>query len=73
MVSFTLVEAEHILAAAKATVMAMGAKMSVSVVDPRGDFITMCRTEGASWRTPPISRAKAPSPPPALAAPVVRR
>ncbi len=37
----------------------MGVKMSVSVVDPRGDLLTMCRTDGASWRTPPISRAKA--------------
>ena len=33
--------------------------MSISVVDPRGDLITMMRTDGASWRTPPISRAKA--------------
>ncbi len=39
--------------------MAMGAKMSVSVVDPRGDLLTICRTDRASWRTPPISRAKA--------------
>ena len=37
----------------------MGAKMSVSVVDPRGDLIGMFRTDGASWRTPAISRAKA--------------
>ena len=59
MASLTLAEAEQILAAAKAKVMAMGAKMSISVVDPRGDLITMCRTDGASWRTPPISRAKA--------------
>ena len=57
MASLTLAEAEQILAAAKAKVMAMGAKMSISVVDPRGDLITMCRTDGASWRTPPISRA----------------
>lgn len=59
MASFTLAEAEQILAAAKAKVIAMGAKMSIAVVDPRGDLITMCRTDGASWRTPPISRAKA--------------
>ena len=59
MASLTLAEAEQILAASKAKVMAMGAKMSVSVVDPRGDLITMFRTDGASWRTPPISRAKA--------------
>jgi uncharacterized protein GlcG (DUF336 family) len=37
----------------------MGAKMSVSVVDPRGDLLAMFRTDGASWRTPPIARAKA--------------
>ncbi len=59
MASLTLAEAEQILAAAKAQVEAMGARMSVSVVDPRGDLIAMFRTDGASWRTPPISRAKA--------------
>lgn len=59
MASLTLAEAEQILAAAKAKVEAMGARMSVSVVDPRGDLIAMFRTDGASWRTPPISRAKA--------------
>ena len=59
MASLSLAEAERILAAAKAKVLDMGAKMSVSVVDPRGDLITMFRTDGASWRTPPISRAKA--------------
>ena len=59
MASLTLAESEQILAAAKAKVLEMGAKMSVSVVDPRGDLIGMFRTDGASWRTPPISRAKA--------------
>lgn len=59
MASLTLAEAEQILAAAKAKVVEMGAKMSVSVVDPRGDLIVMFRTDGASWRTPAISRAKA--------------
>lgn len=59
MPSLTLGEAEVILAGAKAKVLEMGAKMSISVVDPRGDLITMMRTDGASWRTPPISRAKA--------------
>ncbi len=59
MASLTLAEAEQILAAAKAKVLEIGARMSVSVVDPRGDLITMFRTDGASWRTPPISRAKA--------------
>ena len=59
MASLTLAESEQILAAAKAKVFDMGAKMSVSVVDPRGDLIGMFRTDGASWRTPAISRAKA--------------
>ena len=57
--TLTLAEAEAILAGAKAKVLEMGVNMSISVVDPRGDLITMMRTDGASWRTPPISRAKA--------------
>ena len=59
MASLTLGEAEQILAASKAKVIELGARMSVSVVDPRGDLIAMFRTDGATWRTPPISRAKA--------------
>ena len=59
MASLNMAESEQILAAAKAKVLEMGAKMSVSVVDPRGDLIGMFRTDGASWRTPAISRAKA--------------
>ena len=59
MASLTLAEAETILAGAKAKVLEMGARMSISVVDARGDLLTMMRTDGASWRTPPISRAKA--------------
>ncbi len=59
MASLNLAEAEKMLAAAKAKVQEMGAKMSVSVVDPRGDLIAMFRTDGASWRTPLISRGKA--------------
>ncbi len=59
MPNLTLAEAEQILQAAKSKVLEMGAKMSVSVVDPRGDLIAMFRTDGASWRTPAISRAKA--------------
>jgi uncharacterized protein GlcG (DUF336 family) len=57
--TLTLAEAEAILAGAKAKVLEMGVNMSISVVDPRGDLITMMRTDGASWRTPAISRAKA--------------
>ena len=57
--TLTLAEAEAILAGAKAKVLELGVNMSISVVDPRGDLITMMRTDGASWRTPAISRAKA--------------
>lgn len=57
--TLTLEEAEAILAGAKAKVLELGVNMSISVVDPRGDLITMMRSDGASWRTPPISRAKA--------------
>lgn len=59
MATLSLQEAEQILVAAKAKVFEMGQKMSVSVVDPRGDLIAMFRTDGAPWRTPAISRAKA--------------
>ncbi len=57
--TLTLAEAEQILAGAKAKVLELGVNMSISVVDPRGDLITMMRSDGASWRTPAISRAKA--------------
>ncbi len=59
MPALNLEEAERILAAAKAKVQEMGVRLSVSVVDPRGDLIAMFRTDGASWRTPLISRGKA--------------
>ncbi len=48
MATLTLAEAEQVLQAAKSKVFEMGAKMSVSVVDPRGDLIAMLRTDGAS-------------------------
>ena len=37
----------------------IGAKMSLSVTDARGDLIAMIRSDGASWRTPTISKGKA--------------
>ena len=59
MANLTLAEAEVILAGAKAKMVELGLKMSISVVDPRGDLITMFRMDGAPWRTPAVSRAKA--------------
>ena len=55
----TTAEAETIRDAAKAKILEMGAKMSVAVVDERGDLITMVRVDGAPWRTPRICQAKA--------------
>ena len=59
MASLTLAQAEQVLAGAKAKVLELGVRMSVSVVDPRGDLVTMFRGDGAPWRTPAVSRAKA--------------
>ncbi len=59
MANLTTAEAEVIRDAAKAKILEMGAKMSVAVVDERGDLITMVRVDGAPWRTPRICQAKA--------------
>ena len=59
MPTMTLLEAESIIEGAKVKIEELGVKMSVSVTDARGDLIVMIRTDGASWRTPFISRGKA--------------
>jgi uncharacterized protein GlcG (DUF336 family) len=59
MANITLEEAERALQAAKKKAMEMGVKLSISVVDARGDLICMVRMDGAPWRTPYISRGKA--------------
>ena len=59
MAKLTLAEAEQILAGAKTKVQELGAKMSISVVDDRGDLIAMFRNDGAAWRTPLLSKGKA--------------
>ena len=59
MPTITLQEAETIIKGAKSKIQELGVKMSVSVTDSRGDLIAMIRTDGASWRTPVISRGKA--------------
>ena len=59
MATLTLAEAERILQAAKAKAEELGIKLSISVVDPRGDLIAMVRMDGAPWRTGPVSQGKA--------------
>ncbi len=59
MAGLSLEEAERILQAAKAKALEMGVKLSISVVDGRGDLKSMIRMDGAPWRTPYVSRGKA--------------
>ena len=59
MPNITLEEAERVLQAAKKKATDMGVKLSISVVDARGDLICMARMDGAPWRTPYVSRGKA--------------
>ena len=59
MADMSLEEAERILQAAKAKALEMGVKLSISVVDARGDLKCMVRMDGAPWRTPYVSRGKA--------------
>ena len=59
MPNINLEQAEQVLAGAKAAAMEMGKPFSFSVVDARGDLITMCRMDGTPWRTPYVSRGKA--------------
>ncbi len=59
MAVMTLEEAERALQAAKTKALEMGVKLSISVVDERGDLKCMVRMDGAPWRTPYVSRGKA--------------
>jgi uncharacterized protein GlcG (DUF336 family) len=59
MSNITLEEAERVLQAARKKATDMGVKLSISVVDARGDLVCMVRMDGAPWRTPYISRGKA--------------
>ena len=52
-------EAQKILQASQAKAQQMGVKVSISVVDGRGDLLAMVRLDGASWRTALISKGKA--------------
>ena len=54
-----LAEAERILAAAKKKAEEMKLKVVISIVDPRGDLITLVRLDGALWRAIPVAQGKA--------------
>ena len=54
-----LAEAKQVLEAATAKAIETGIVVSISVLDARGDLITMARLDGATWRSVKISHGKA--------------
>ena len=57
--SLTTAEAEKILQAAKAKATEMGLRVSIAVVDTRGELMTMVRLDGARWPTARVCQGKA--------------
>ena len=52
-------EAEKLLKAAEESAVSQGLKVSIAVVDSRGDLVATCRLDGARHFTPDIARGKA--------------
>ena len=59
MPTLTLADAESVISGARAKMQEIGVKLTISIVDGRGDLIALARVDGASWRTPYISQGKA--------------
>lgn len=59
MATLTLEDAQRVIAGAQAKMDEIDVKLTVSIVDGRGDLIALARVDGASWRTPYISQGKA--------------
>ncbi len=59
MAALTLEDAQRVIAGAQAKMDEIDVKLTVSIVDGRGDLIALARVDGASWRTPYISQGKA--------------
>ena len=57
--SLTTAEAEKILQAAKAKATEMGLRVSIAVVDTRGELMAMVRLDGARWPTARVCQGKA--------------
>ncbi|MBI4296950.1 MAG: heme-binding protein [Chloroflexi bacterium] len=55
----TLREAERVLKAAESSAISQDLKVSIAVVDTRGDLVITCRMDGARYFTPDIARGKA--------------
>ena len=57
--SLTLAEAEKVIRASVAKAERMGLKVSIAVVDGRGDLKASVRMDGVSWLTSDTARGKA--------------
>ncbi len=55
----TLDEAARMLSKARAKAEEMGIRVTMAVLDPRGDLLALHRMDGALWRSVPISQGKA--------------
>ena len=55
----TLDEAARMLSKARAKAEEVGIRVTMAVLDPRGDLIALHRMDGALWRSVPISQGKA--------------
>ena len=57
--AITLAEAEKAIQASRTKAEEMGLRMSIAVVDPRGDPVAALRMDGASYVTFAVARGKA--------------
>ena len=57
--ALTLEQAVEMITASQAKAREMGHKVTVAIVDPRGDLIAMHRMDGARWTTVQVGRGKA--------------
>lgn len=55
----TLDEAVRMLTASRAKAEELGVRVTIAVLDPRGDLVALHRMDGALWRSVPISQGKA--------------
>ena len=59
MTPLTLDESLRMLEAARAKADDIGVRVTIAVLDPRGDLVALHRMDGALWRSAPISQGKA--------------
>lgn len=59
MARLTLDDAQAMLATARRRAEELGIKVTVAILDPRGDLVALHRMDGALWRTVPIAQGKA--------------